>query len=77
MVSGPWSVQKKNLFNNPIMYGLPVIVAVQKEVDKKDNLARVFHMTLRTPESASPQTAPPFTSDTVGNSYFIRKTAIK
>ena len=76
-VSGPWSVQKKDLFNNPIMYGLPVIVAVELEKDKKDNLARVFHMTLRTPESTNPQTAPPFTSDTVGNSYFIRKTAIK
>ena len=77
MVSGPWSVQKTDLFKNPIMYGLPVIVAVELEKDKKDNLARVFHMTLRTPESASPQAAPPFTSDTVGNSYFIRKSAIK
>jgi len=76
-VSGPWSVQKKNLVGSPIMYGLPVVVAVELEKDKIDNLARVFHMTLRTPESASPQTAPPFTSDTVGNSYFIRKTAIK
>lgn len=76
-VSGPWSVQKMDLFKNPVMYGLPVVVAVELEKDKKDNLARVFHMTLRTPESASPQAAPPFTSDTVGNSYFIRKTAIK
>ena len=76
-VSGPWSVQKKDLFGSPVMYGLPVIAAVQLEKDKKDNLARVFHMTLRTPESANPTTAPPFTSDTVGDSYFVRKTAIK
>ena len=76
IISGPWSVQKKDAFKRPVMYGLPVIVAVQLERDKKDDLARVFHLTLRTPESHNPTTAPPFTSDTVGGSYFIRKSKV-
>ena len=76
VVSGPWSIQKKNLLDEPIMYGLPVAVAVQKENDRKNNVARVFSLTLRTKEMRSVKMEPPFDYATVGGSYYIRPAAI-
>lgn len=76
VVTGPWSIQKKNLLDEPIMYGLPVAVAVQKETDRKNNIARVFSLTLRTKEMRGVKMEPPFDYATVGGSYYIRPSAI-
>lgn len=77
VIRGDWSVQKKDLHGKPIMYGLPVLLAVQKPEDHAQGLARVFILTLRTPEGAGAKMAPPFSSDTVGDSYYIRASQIK
>lgn len=72
VVTGPWSVQKKNILGEPIMYGLPVHIAVQLQKDKDQNMARVFSLTLRTDEMKGVKKEPPFNHATVGSSYFIR-----
>ncbi|MBU1108742.1 MAG: hypothetical protein KKB51_18850 [Candidatus Riflebacteria bacterium] len=77
VITGEWSVQKKDLLGKPVMYGLPVLLAVQKPEDKTHGLARVYILTVRTPESASAQMAPPFDSDTVGDCYYIRAEKVK
>ncbi len=76
VITGPWSIQKKNILEEPIMYGLPVAVAVQKESDKEENIARVFSLTLRTQERRGIKMEPPFDHATVGGSYYIRPEAI-
>jgi hypothetical protein len=76
-ITGPWSVQQKNILGEPTMYGLPVLLAVQIEGDKPLNVARVFALTLRTAERAGVKMEPPFDHATVGDSYFIRPSAIK
>lgn len=76
-VTGDWSVQKKDITGKPIMYGLPVLLAVQKPEDKAQGLARVFKLTVMTAESADAKMTPPFTSDAVGDSHFIRAANIK
>lgn len=77
VITGEWSVQQKDLLGQPIMYGLPVLLAVQKPEDQAHGLARVFILTLRTAEGAGVKMTPPFTSDTVGDSYYIRASQIK
>lgn len=77
VITGDWSVQKKDLLGQPIMYGLPVLLAVQKPEDKVHGMARVFILTLRTAEGSGVKMAPPFTSDTVGDSYYIKASQIK
>jgi len=77
VITGEWSVQKRDLTGRPVMYGLPVLLAVQKPEDQAKGLARVFILTVRTPESANPEMKPPFTSDTVGDSYFVRAENVK
>jgi hypothetical protein len=77
VITGDWSVQKKDITGKPTMYGLPVLLAVQTPEDKTRGLARVFILTVRTLESGNPKMEPPFTSDTVGDSYFIRTKNVK
>jgi hypothetical protein len=77
VVTGPWSVQKKNLLGEPIMYGLPVLLAVQLDSEKSQNVARVYSLTLRTVEQRNVKMEPPFDHVTVGNSYYIRPSAVK
>ena len=77
LIMGPWSVQKTNLLGQPIMYGVPAHVAVQLEREKKDRLVRVYNVTLRTIESANAKMEPPFTSITVGDSWYIRPEKVK
>ena len=76
-VTGPWSVQKRNLLGNPIMYGLPIKLAVMVDEDKELNVARVYELTMRTVEQAGAKMEPPFDHITVGNSYFIRPEKVK
>lgn len=77
VITGDWSVQKRDLTGRPTMYGLPVLLAVQTPEDKANGLARVFILTARTAESAQARMEPPFTSDTVGDSYFVRDAVIR
>ena len=77
VVTGPWSVQKTNLLGEPIMYGLPIKLAVMVDEDKELNVARVYELTMRTAESRGVKKAPPFTQITVGNSYFIRPDKVR
>lgn len=75
-VKGPWSVQKTNLLGAPIMYGLPVLIAVELANEKAQKLLRVYDVTMRTAEKAGVKQAPPFVSITVGSSWYIRSSAL-
>jgi hypothetical protein len=77
VVTGPWSVQQRNILGEPTMHGLPVLLAVRVDEDKDLNVARVFGLTLRTAERAGVKMEPPFDHAAVGDSYFIRPSAIK
>jgi hypothetical protein len=76
-IRGPWSVQEKNIMGQPIMYGVPALVAVELASEKELKLVRVFDVTLRTEEREGVKQAPPFLSITVGNSFYIRPGALK
>jgi hypothetical protein len=76
-VTGPWSVQKQNLLGEPIMYGLPIKLAVKVDEDKELNVARVYILTMRTAEMRGVKMEPPFDHITVGDSYFIRPDKVK
>lgn len=75
-ITGPWSIQARNLLGEPTMYGLPVRLAVQRPDDKAQGLARVFILTLRTREERGVEMAPPFSSVTVGDSYLMPATHV-
>lgn len=77
VVTGPWSIQKKNILGEPIMYGLPILLAVQVDTDKDLNVARVYGLTMRTVEKRGVKMEPPFDHITVGNSYYIRPDKVK
>ena len=77
VVTGPWRVFKKNLLGEPIQYNLPILCAVEYESDKDLNVARVYDSTLLTEEYKGVKMAPPFLGATVGNSYYIRPSALK
>jgi hypothetical protein len=77
VVTGPWRVFKKNLLGEPIQYNLPILCAVEYESDKDLNVVRVYDSTLLTEEYRGVKMAPPFLGATVGNSYYIRPSALK
>lgn len=77
VVTGPWSVQETNLLGEPIMYGLPILLAVEVPSDKELNVARVYVLTMRTVEMRGVKMEPPFDHITVGDSYYIRPSAVK
>jgi len=77
VITGPWSIQKKNILGEPICYGLPVKVAIQAESDKEKGLAKVFILTLRTFEERDVKMEPPFEYPTVGDSSYILRKAVK
>jgi hypothetical protein len=77
VVTGPWRVFKKNLLGEPIQYNLPILCAVEYESDKDLNAVRVYDSTLLTQEYKGVKMAPPFLGATVGNSYYIRPSALK
>lgn len=76
-VHGDWSVQERDLLQQPVMYGVPVFVAVQLDHEREENLVRVYDVTMRTTERAGVKPEPPFVSLTVGNSFYIRPDKIK
>jgi len=77
VVTGPWRVFKKNILGEPIQYNLPIATAVQTESEKKKDLARVYLSTMLTQEMKGVKKAPPYLGATVGNSYYIRPSAVK
>ena len=77
IVTGPWRVFTKNILGEPIQYGLPILGAVQLASEKALNLARVYQLTMLTAEHKGVKMAPPFIGSAVGNSYYIRPSAIK
>jgi len=76
-VTGPWRVFKKNLLGEPIQYNLPILCAVEYKSDKDLNVVRVYDSTLLTEEYKGVKMAPPFLGATVGNSYYMRPSALK
>ena len=77
VITGPWQVFKKNLLDEPIQYNLPVASAVQIEKEKGQNLTRVYHGSMLTQEVQGVKTEPPFFSVAVGDSYYVRPSALK
>lgn len=77
VITGPWQVFKKNLLGEPIQYNLPVASAVQIEKEKGQNLTRVYHGSMLTQEMTGVKTAPPFFGVAVGDSYYVRSSALK
>jgi len=71
-IHGDWSVQERDLLQQPVMYGIPVFVAVQLDHEREERLVRVYDVTMRTAQGAGIKPEPPFFSITVGNSFYIR-----
>ena len=59
------------------MYGVPALVAIEVASEKELNLVRVFDVAMRTEEKEGAAQSPPFVSVTVGNSYYIRRSALR
>lgn len=76
-VTGPWRVFKRNLLGQPIQYNLPILTAVEYASDKDLNAVRVYDSTLLTEEHEGVKMAPPFLGATVGNSHYMRPSALK
>jgi hypothetical protein len=74
-VAGNWVVAKRNIFGNPIQWGLP-IWAVSYKPDNKE-IARVFKLTILTNEGLGIAKSPPWTGVWVGDSYRMRTKNIK
>lgn len=77
LVTGPWQIFKKNILGEPIQYKLPIATAKQVENEKSLNLTRVYLGTMLTDEMKGIKKAPPFIGATVGDSYYIRPSALK
>jgi hypothetical protein len=77
VITGPWRVFKKNILDEPIQYGLPIVSGEQRESEKELNLARVYQGTMLTEEHKGVKMAPPFIGAAVGDSYYIRPSAVK
>jgi hypothetical protein len=77
VITGPWRIFKKNILGEPIQYNLPIATAKQVENEKSLNLTRVYLGTMLTEEMKGVKKAPPFIGATVGNSYYIRPSAVK
>lgn len=76
-ITGPWRVFSRNILGEPMQYNLPIATAVQTESEKAQNLARVYYSTLLTREMRGVEMGPPFTGVTMGDSHYIRPSAIK
>jgi hypothetical protein len=76
-ITGPWRVFTKNILGEPIQYNLPIATAVQTESEKGQGLARVYLSTLLTQEMKGVKMGPPFIGVTMGDSYYIRASAVK
>ena len=71
-VRGDWVSAKKNILGETIQWGLPIWGACYNEAGKKDDLARVFSLTIITQEEAGVKKAPPWTGVWVGDIMKMR-----
>jgi hypothetical protein len=69
-IAGNWVVAKKNIFGEPVQWGLP-IWAVGYHNNEKE-MARVFKMTMITGEGLGIAKSPPWTGVWVGDSFRMR-----
>jgi hypothetical protein len=69
-VAGNWVVAKKNIFGEPIQWGLPVWAVGYHNNEKE--IARVFQMTMITAEGPGVAKSPPWTGAWVGDSFRMR-----
>jgi hypothetical protein len=69
-VAGNWVVAKKNIFGEPVQWGLP-IWAVGYHNNEKE-ISRVFKMTMITGEGLGVAKSPPWTGAWVGDSFRMR-----
>jgi hypothetical protein len=76
-IRGQWTVQKKNIVGAPILYGIPVHLAVQKDEDKKLRQVRVFDGTLITVEKEGVKPEPPFDGFYVGQNWLVNGESVK
>jgi hypothetical protein len=74
-IAGNWVVAKKNIFGEPIQWGLP-IWAVGYHNDNKE-ISRIFKMTMITGEALGIAKSPPWTGTWVGDSYRMRTKNIR
>jgi len=77
VITGPWKIFKTNILGEPVQYNLPITTAVEVEKEKGMNVMRVYHSTMLTEEYKGVKMAPPFIGATVGDSYYIRPSAVK
>ncbi len=76
-VRGDWVPGERDFLGRIISWGLPIQVAVTRPDIKAQNRARVYELTLITRQGApSPARKPPFVNYWVGESWFIRPTAL-
>ncbi|MEQ9639277.1 MAG: hypothetical protein RIM84_04565 [Alphaproteobacteria bacterium] len=68
-----WYVTDTDALGQPIQYGLPVLIGVELEREKPENLARAYELTLLGPKRKDPPRSPPFGDAWVGDSYYIRR----
>ncbi|MBN1424959.1 hypothetical protein JXA88_10415 [Candidatus Fermentibacteria bacterium] len=71
-VRGDWVSAKKNLLGQTIQWGLPIWAACHNQAEKKENVARVFSLTILTKEEAGIDKAPPWTTVWVGDIMRMR-----
>jgi len=76
-VRGGWVAAERDILGRVISWGLPVHVAVTWPEIKDKNRARVYELTLITRQGApSPPQKPPFANYWVGDSWYIRPSAV-
>jgi hypothetical protein len=69
-IAGNWVVAKKNMFGEPVQWGLPIWAAGYHNNEKE--IARVFKMTMITGEGLGIAKSPPWTGAWVGDSFRMR-----
>lgn len=73
-VRGPWDVGTRDLFGRVVQWRLPVHVAITNNEMKKDNVSRVYELSVLTQEGTPNivEKKPPFVEYWVGNSWNMR-----
>ena len=73
-VRGPWDVGARDLLGRDIQWRIPVHVAITNKEMKRDNIVRVYELSLLTQEGRPDRVdkKPPFVEYWVGNSWNMR-----
>ncbi len=74
-IAGNWVAAKKNIFGEPIQWGLPIWAAGYRNDDRE--ISRVFKMTMITGEGLGIAKSPPWTGAWVGDSFRMRTKNIR